>query len=674
VVYDLQLDRNFERFTGSNTGTLGHLFQRTGNSGGAFDVTGSGTAPQRSIAIVGRAGTSQGLRIRLADIGVRANHEYKFDIAGTVVDGGNFRLRLEGDPQRVAAEGTPTALSLTTTAAQIQADITARSGAAYWSIGNTGSSTANMIITGLVITRICPDGCTACTIHGITIVNGGNGSAFSPSSPIAGTEVTVSAGTRSGFVFGGWQVTAGGVTLANASRGTTTFTMGSAAVTLTATWNEAGDSGICPSLTAHEVVANMGMGWNLGNTLDAGNGGSYADPFNARNYGALDGAGLEGLWIGGSQFVAAERLITNVRAAGFDTIRIPVTWYKAIEGSSNTRHQGNFTIRRDWMQRVRQVVDWAYGAGFYVILNSHHDEFIQPFRASDNMATTNATIARLWTLIATEFNDDFGERLIFEVLNEPRHKGSPTEWQAGGRRGDATALAYRQRLNTMNQAAVTAIRATGGNNANRILMIPTYAASAHSESWGDAFDGFARPTDPNNPDVNKFILSVHSYVPGGFTGVTATGENWTRAQITAMMNPVQAAATRLGMPVVLGEFGAVARHNDHRNAAETTRADWAQAYVEEARSRGMVPVWWDTGTRGNVNVVEGRFGLFNRRDRTCDNTGVAAHSVAYPNIVNAIMRGAGRTTMLPTSAELPRIAATNSWSLESAFGLAALAA
>jgi endoglucanase len=603
----------------------------------------TGTAPNRTITITARAGTSQGLRLRLADIGTRANHSYRFDLRGTLGEGGgNMRFRLEGDPNRVIAAGTPTEVSHTATAAEIQADIAARSGAAYWSLGNSGSGSANMTITAFTITRICPSGCTVCVVYTTSISGGGSGSSVNPHHAITGQEVAIRAGSRPGYLFDGWQVS--GATVANAAAANTTFVMGTSNVTATATWRQDdGTGGIPASLTAHEVVSRMGVGWNLGNTFDChngGNGGSYSNPFGSGfDYGGAAISRLEAEWLGGSQFVVTRALLQNVWNAGFRTIRIPITWYKAIEGSSTTRHHGNFTIRRAYMERVREVVDMAYVLGFHVIINSHHDEYIQPFRASDNMATTNATITRLWSLIAREFNEDFGERLIFEVLNEPRHKGSPTEWQAGGRRGDADARAYRARLNTMNQAAVDAIRATGGNNARRILMIPTYAASAHSESWGDAFDGWVTPADTANPNVNKFILSIHSYVPGGWSGVTGTGGTWSRADITGMMNPVATNAARLGLPVVLGEFGSVARHNNHSDPSERTRAEWAQTYVEEATSRGFVPVWWDTGTRGNVNQTEGRFGLFNRRDRACDNTGAAAHSVAYPNIVTAIMAG-----------------------------------
>jgi len=176
-------------------------------------------------------------------------------------------------------------------------------------------------------------------------------------------------------------------------------------------------------------------------------------------------------------------------------------------------------------------------------------------------------------------------------------------------------------------------------------MIPTWAASAHATSGGggDAFDGFTRPTDISlNSGVNKMALSIHSYMPGDFTGVTGVNGSWSEANITGMMNPVQTAANALGMPVVLGEYGAVARHATHSNSAETTRNNWARTYVEQATRRGMVTVWWDTGIRQvrsdgpQPMVAEGRFGLYCR----------ASGDLLYPNIPTAIRAGynAGRST------------------------------
>jgi endoglucanase len=397
-----------------------------------------------------------------------------------------------------------------------------------------------------------------------------------------------------------------------------------------------GESGDFAALTAHQLVARMGAGWNLGNQFDAYSSGStsYSNPINGSGwnwlaggvYSAMSVSQMETAWVGGSANAVSRDLLNSVKTAGFDTIRIPVTWHKAIVG---THTSSSFTIREDWMARIKRVVDWSLEAGFVVILNIHHDEYILPFRDSATTTQAVTTVTRLWTLIGDEFKD-YGENLVFEVLNEPRIKGHGQEWQGGIR-------SHRQNLNRLNQASVDAIRATGGNNRYRILMIPTYAASS-APSWanneGGAFDSFEMPNDTGN-SVNKFILSIHAYDPGNFTGINGVNGSWSASDITTVFNRIYTTANRLNVPVVLGEWGAVARHDDHSNSAERTRADYARTYTTEATRRGFVTVWWDTGLGGAVMTQEGRWGLFER------STG----RVHYPNIVTAIMDGirAGRS-------------------------------
>ncbi|MCL1881272.1 MAG: cellulase family glycosylhydrolase, partial [Oscillospiraceae bacterium] len=669
-IFDMQTYAGFAAFNGTNTADFG-FFRRVSNAD-AFEMTATGTAPDRVIGITGRSGTSQGININLDQFPARANHSYRIEVEGTIVAGGNFRFRGESATQITTVSGTPTGISHTFPASVFT---TGR-----MSIGNDGSGTANMTITMLMITRICPDSCAnpLCATFTVTFLpNGGTRT--------GGGQLTQTVSGGGDAVLPQLSPPSVGYRLTwdppNAHRNVT------ANQTINAVWNPPTVGGICPAITAHEVVSQMGVGWNLGNQFDAYNGNSYSNPF-TRDYSTATIDQLELHWLGGSSEGrhATRALLQNVYDAGFGTIRIPVTWYKAIIGvggdnTSSTRHIGNFTIRPEWMARIRQVVDWAYDIGFTVILNTHHDEFIMPFRNAGEMATTNATITRLWTLIGNEFNDDFGERLVFEVLNEPRIKGGVGEWQGGGARGDAEARGRRERLNTMNQAAVNSIRATGGNNRHRVLMIPTHGASPHNASWGDAFDGFAMPTDPVSENANKFALSIHSYQTENWSGVAGVDAPWTESSITNMMNPVQQRATEMGVPVVLGEWGSVARHDDPNHASETgERANHARFYVQQATLRGMATVIWDTCLRGLPMQNEGRFGLFNRRNVAFVGTsGVStpAHSLRYTHMVNAILEGyqlggglSGIASMSsPISFLNERIVPSSSFGLESAFSL-----
>lgn len=456
-----------------------------------------------------------------------------------------------------------------------------------------------------------------------------------PSNTLSGLTVP----TREGYTFVGWFSTSsssGGTEIKDSSSGTV-FT---ANTTVYGRWTQGGGSGTIPAtLTAHQVVAKMGAGWNLGNTFDAYAGGSYSNPISGSgwswlaggNYANMTVSQMETAWLEGDRADVSQTLIKNVKAQGFNTIRIPVTWNKALVGWSST--STTFTIRADWMTRIKQVVKWAHDEGMYVILNTHHDEYILPFETTSQTDRSVETLKRLWTLIATEFKD-YDERLIFEVLNEPRVKGHAQEWEGGKR-------AHRQNLNRLNKAALDAIRATGSssspNNRYRIVMIPTYAASS-APSWanneGGAFDSFTKPSDNTyNSGVNKLILSVHCYDPGNYTGISGVSGSWSTSDITAPLNRIQTFANTQGMPVVLGEWGAVARSDSATGSGEGTsgtgRAAYAKTYVQEAVKRGFVPVWWDTGMGGPVNQTEGRWGLFRRT------TG----AVHYTNITAAIRDG-----------------------------------
>jgi len=665
AIFDMETHAHLEGLAVSGGGAL----LRVPNLPFVGRMTGSGdpnprvvtvkmTAP-REINITGRGGSLQGVAFRLNDIPTRANHEYIFEVAGTLgTAAGATAIIRNGTTSASASLHTNTTVAggafnmtvanntaLTRSREQIAADITTQGADAFYAIGNSGGSNSDMKITQMRILEACLPSCTTCVAYTITF------NLNYPSSPANFTRMTElnrqlltmpTNPTRPNFNFVGWFDTAA----AEGGNNITTNTVFNGNTMVYARW---ADPSAFRTMTAHQVVDAMGLGWNLGNNFDAwaseaSHGGSYSNPLGNHTFPWTATNGLsqiEGFWGGGSNFIAKEQLIANVKAQGFNTIRIPVTWHKAIQGYTHGTQStySTFTIRSAWMDRVKEVVDWAIKADMYVILNTHHDEFILPFRTDAEANSSSVTITRLWTLIAREFRD-YDHRLIFEVQNEPRIKGSSHEWQAGGPRGNAEARAFRRRVNEVNQAAVNAIRAQGtsgdgNNNRWRVLMIPTYAASRHVQSWGDAFDGYVRPTDISlNSGVNKFAVSVHAYVPEDYTGVTGTGGSWTESSATSWMSAVQTAAQSLGMPVVLGEFGAVARHASSTNSAETDRANWTRVYVREAVRRGWCPVWWDTGTRGPVLATEGRFGLFNRQ----------TNALEYPNITAAIREGntAGR--------------------------------
>ncbi|MCL2266335.1 MAG: glycoside hydrolase family 5 protein, partial [Treponema sp.] len=234
-------------------------------------------------------------------------------------------------------------------------------------------------------------------------------------------------------------------------------------------------------LTAAQIVAGIKIGWNLGNTLDA-TGFSWLGV----NPSAAD---MERAW--GNPLTTAANFAA-LKEAGFNTIRIPVSWSKAVD------HEYN--IRGDWLARVVQIVNYAVDIDMYVILNTHHDEDI--FKLSDaEMDASLAAFKKIWEQIASAFRN-YSEKLIFEALNEPRTKGSRQEWSGG-------SAAEHINLNRYYKLFVEVVRASGGNNDRRVLMVNTYAASAEQP----AMNGLVVPQDTV---PNKIIVSIHCYTPYDF--------------------------------------------------------------------------------------------------------------------------------------------------------------
>lgn len=331
-------------------------------------------------------------------------------------------------------------------------------------------------------------------------------------------------------------------------------------------------------ISSMDLVADMKIGWNLGNTLDA-TGGIALD--SERSWGNP---------------TTTEEMIDAVLDAGFNVIRIPVTWYN---------HCGDgpdYQIHEIWLNRVQEVVDYAYDKGAYVIINMHHEDW--HFPSEDNKEAAAEKLEAIWTQIATRFRD-YDEHLIFEGLNEPRKIGTNVEWNGGDMEG-------REVVNYLEQVFVDAVRATGGNNTLRHLMITGYAASSDK----GALESIQLPDD------DKLIISVHAYTPYNFAlnanGTSVWDEEKDAGDIDYLMNNLNELFISKGIPVIIGEFGAVNKDN------EEERIEWVSYYLTKAGEIGVPCIWWDN------NAFDGsgeNFGLFNRRELT----------FPYPNLLDAMM-------------------------------------
>ncbi|MDQ8180323.1 glycoside hydrolase family 5 protein [Pelagicoccus sp. SDUM812005] len=315
-------------------------------------------------------------------------------------------------------------------------------------------------------------------------------------------------------------------------------------------------------LTPQEVVDEMGIGINLGNTLDVRN-------VNKTYWGNPE---------------TTEEIVDGILSAGFTTLRLPVTWYP------NMGEGPDYVVDTEYLKRVEEIVSWALDRGVYVILNTHHEgHWVIP--NYENIDATSERLEKVWTQIANHFKN-YGDRLIFETLNEPRVEGGGTLW---GEWSGGTAET-RDCVNRANKACVSAIRATGSNNSVRMLMVPTHAASADVKAMAD----WEAPN--NDPNV---IVSVHAYAPYQFCLTNQDADWGTDTDKRALDNLFEqiheTIVVGMGRAVVMGEWGS--QNNGLGN--ELDRIRHADYYANRCVDYGISPVVWDDG---------GKFKLFDRRE------------------------------------------------------------
>ena len=345
--------------------------------------------------------------------------------------------------------------------------------------------------------------------------------------------------------------------------------------------------------TAKQVAKEIYLGWNLGNSMEAEGG--------------------ETAW--GNPTVT-KQLIDGVKAQGINAVRIPCAWNQHLVDIDNP----NAGFDPAWVSRVKEVVGYVLDNDMYAIINIHHDQgWLEehPFEADKD--AVNARQRVLWTMIANEFKA-YGDKLMFAGVNEV-HKpdwSNPT---------DANIKVQESYLQTF----IDAVRATGGNNATRNLIVPTYACNP----WF----GLQMMTVPTDNVADHLFVEVHFYDPmtmthdgtetlwghrKGYTESTTQQEDY----IDDLFGQLKSHFVDNGYPVILGEYGT------KNNSSETHVLESESYYVEyvtsAAKKAGMVPFYWDNGT-----PQLGSFGIFNR------NSG----AVGASHLMDGLKRGA--TTEYP---------------------------
>lgn len=324
------------------------------------------------------------------------------------------------------------------------------------------------------------------------------------------------------------------------------------------------------ALTAAEFAAKLGCGMNLGNSLDVAHMLQYNPNISLAEY--------EKSW--GNPLIAKEQF-TAIHAAGFQTVRIPVSWDEHMTADG--------TIKTDFLNRVQEVVDMALASGLYVIIDTHHEDWLNLDLIKQSEIT--ARFANVWKQIAVRFQS-YDERLVFEGLNEPRLKNSSYEWTGG----TAELQAF---VNVLNETFVTTVRSVGGKNAQRFLMVCPYCHRVEE----DALRALKLPDD------ERLIVAVHLYEPSGFCLDANASRSWNtntnRNELQAMekkFSLLKKYFVSKNIPVVITEFGCM----DKGNLADRVR--WTQDFVRCCHEAGVSYLWWDNG--GDFRILNRETGEF----------------------------------------------------------------
>ncbi|HOG25360.1 MAG TPA: glycoside hydrolase family 5 protein [Bacteroidales bacterium] len=354
--------------------------------------------------------------------------------------------------------------------------------------------------------------------------------------------------------------------------------------------NETGsDDAAMRNMTSMELSKLMGIGWNLGNTLEA--------------------TGGETSW--GNPKVTAD-LIRAVKEAGFKSVRIPVSWAVHVTDQSTCK------IDNAWMQRVGQVVNYVLDQDMFAIINIHWDNGWMNDPRESSRQQINARFNTIWTQIATYFKD-YDDRLLFAGSNEVHMEG---DWSS------SPPAEYLSVQNSFNQTFVDAVRKTGGRNLKRHLVIQSYLTNIDL-----AYKSLIIPQDPT---PGRLMVEVHYYDPYEFalkedepydfrwgsvsTGpVTAWGqEDWVESSFGKMKK-----FTDRGLPIILGEYGALYRlqlTGDELTEHKKSRSYYLEYITEAAIRHGMVPFYWDNGAPDFVLISR------------------SSNQVVHPDALQAIMK------------------------------------
>ena len=346
--------------------------------------------------------------------------------------------------------------------------------------------------------------------------------------------------------------------------------------------------------TATQAVQNMGVGWNLGNTLDANN--QSVTNISSASYWGQQGLDSETCW---GQPTTTAALITMMKNAGFGAIRVPVTWYNHMDSNGN--------VNAAWMARVKEVVDYVIDAGLYCIINVHHDTGADSntskhwIHASTTSYNNNKTrYENLWRQIANEFKS-YGDKLLFEGYNEMLDEYNSWCWPSRSYNNaengytESIATDSYNAINNYAQSFVNAVRGTGGNNVNRNLIVNTYAASSGGRWNTHCNDPLTKLNKPSGEN-NHIIFEVHTYP-------NISNLNSAKTDVANMFTDINS-YLKTKAPVIIGEWGTsnVDNGSDYANN-RTNMINFLDYFVKKAKDNNIATFYWMGLTDGSSRTI-----------------------------------------------------------------------
>ncbi len=330
------------------------------------------------------------------------------------------------------------------------------------------------------------------------------------------------------------------------------------------------------NMNAIELSYYMGNGINLGNTFEAVSSVKNASV-----------ATYECAW---GQPITSEAMIRGYKAAGFDTLRIPVAWANTMDISKN-----DYEINADYLERVAEVVNWALDAEMFVVINDHWDSGWWAMFGSSDPATVEKAwklYTEMWTQVA-DFFKGYPDMLIFESANEELGNGlnNNGNWTDSG---SLTVDRQYELTHDINQTFVDIVRASGGNNDDRFLLIAGY----NTDITDTCDSRFVMPTDTA---MGKLFLSVHYYTPWNYCGTGPDGIE-ARWGIKADYETMDSYLGKLkkftdaGYGIIIGEYGALPIYDSTTgtNTTQMNTVEFTSYFLDHCDVNNWVPLLWDT--------------------------------------------------------------------------------